>query len=286
MNGYIFIKQKQLNWALNKGINLQNKDKNMNGTFYTQKLEDNLYEQLLPETRNSFLNASGGELNQCEDTPCKLQALHSSAALVINIFQYWKKIREIENIIHIFDHKHNTTNYQMYFEKEFVIDKIFPFPPTLDVIFTLKEKNQVIAIESKFSEPYYGANPGLKEKYFVDEVISKLWNDIPSIKRIAEDICPEDKKFQYLHVAQLIKHILGLKKSYKKKDFVLLYLWYNVPGKEGYYHQKEIEFIKELFQKDGINFKSMTYQELIIQLAEKFRKIHYNYIKYITERYL
>jgi hypothetical protein len=30
----------------------------------------------------------------------------------------------------------------------------------------------------------------------------------------------------------------------------------------------------------------MTYQELIVQLAEKFRKDHYNYIKYITERFI
>jgi len=279
MNGYFFIKQKQMNWALNKDINLIN-------TCYTQRLRDNLYEPLLPEIEVAFLNAAGEELKGNNESPCKLQALHSSAALVVNIFQYWKKIDKIDTIVKIINLTCNESNLQMSFEKEFIINQSFPIPPTLDIIFISERHNNVIAVESKFSEPYYGSHAGLKEKYFTNQEVNKLWRDIPSIKKIAEEICPEDRKFTYLHAAQLIKHIMGLKRSYKKEDFLLLYLWYNVPSQDGYLHQKEIEFITELFRKDGINFKSMTYQELIIQLAEKFRKNHYNYIKYITERYL
>ena len=65
-----------------------------------------------------------------------------------------------------------------------------------------------------------------------------------------------------------------------------MYLWYPVPGEEGYIHEQEIREVAEVFKKDGINFLALTYQELIINLAENCREKHSEYIKYITGRYL
>jgi len=84
----------------------------------------------------------------------------------------------------------------------------------------------------------------------------------------------------------LIKHVLGLKNTYGKPRFRLLYLWYDTLGYEGYNHRKEIEQFKEIIEKDKIKFHSLSYQELIWDLSRKFRDSHPNYITYITDRYL
>lgn len=40
-----------------------------------------------------------------------------------------------------------------------------------------------------------------------------FWNGLPNLYELAKEISPDDTKFQYLDAAQLIKHILGLKKN-------------------------------------------------------------------------
>ena len=87
-------------------------------------------------------------------------------------------------------------------------------------------------------------------------------------------------------MAQLIKHILGLKTGFDKAGFKLMYLWYDVPGKEGVVHRDEIERFSEIARSDSVSFHSLSYQELIIGLSTEFRQGHEKYIKYLTERYL
>jgi len=66
-------------------------------------------------------------------------------------------------------------------------------------------------------------------------------DDIPNLHRLSKSLCPEDNAFLFLHPAQLVKHILGLKRALGKDGFRLLYLWYDVTGMEGAIHRKEIE---------------------------------------------
>ena len=115
---------------------------------------------------------------------------------------------------------------------------------------------------------------------------SGIWDDIPQLHAFAKDICPDDNKFHFLHSAQLIKHILGLKRKYGHNGFRLLYLWYDVLGEEGKRHQDEIAEFTEVTKKDGIKFHALSYQELIVSLANKQRENHPDYIRYLTERYL
>jgi len=116
--------------------------------------------------------------------------------------------------------------------------------------------------------------------------LGPLWEDIPNLHELAESLCPDDKKFTYLHAAQLIKHVLGLKKEFLKHGFRLLYLWYDVLGEEGATHRKEIEDLSEVMKADSVKFHSLSYQELITQLSNDYRQEHKKYITYLTERYL
>jgi len=89
MNAHGYILSKQIQWAYRNNIVLIGSKVNRGRKAYTQKLGDNLFEPLMIEIRNNFKEADGGELT---GNPCKMQAVHSSSALGVNIFQYWKRM--------------------------------------------------------------------------------------------------------------------------------------------------------------------------------------------------
>ncbi|MFH1633838.1 MAG: hypothetical protein ABIG63_07475 [Chloroflexota bacterium] len=103
---------------------------------------------------------------------------------------------------------------------------------------------------------------------------------------MAISISPKDNQFQYLHAAQLIKHILGLNRAFGKTDFRLLYLWYDALGREGAKHREETKGFLETVKSDGIAIHELSYQELIVRLADEYRVLHKEYVEYITCRYL
>ena len=108
------------------------------------------------------------------------------------------------------------------FEDKFEIDenkKKFPKPANLDVTIELLEKNKIIAIESKFTEPYGSVNVKISKSYLEES----LWNKYPDLKKLknlTENIYNKKCNFQYLDAAQLIKHILGLKNSKYKENSI------------------------------------------------------------------
>jgi len=206
----------------------------------------------------------------------------------VNIFQYWKRINQVPAIAAAcgFCNTDNTSSQDINFEVKYPISGKFPLSPNIDVVINNSPESrfEVFAIECKFSEAYYpGAHSGISPKYIE---LNKVWDDIPNLLKLAKEISPDDKKYFYLHPAQLIKHILGLKEAFGKNKFRLLYLWYDTIGIDSAKHHKEIEEFIEITKDDGIHFHAMSYQDLIIKLAKKYRDIHRDYIDYISGRYL
>ena len=147
-----------------------------------------------------------------------------------------------------------------------------------------KSKYKVFAVECKFSEAYSSRrHAGIDPKYIK---LQSTWDDIPNLLRFAKSITPNDNKFLHLHPAQLVKHILGLKKQYSKDGFRLLYLWYDVLGHDGAVHRNEIDTFSEVAKSDGIKFHALSYQDLIVKLSREYRNEHPDYIQYASERYL
>ena len=60
----------------------------------------------------------------------------------------------------------------------------------------------------------------------------------------------------------------------------------DVLGGQGKRHRDEVLKFTEMTKNDGIKFHSITYQELIVHLANKLRIEHPGYIRYLTDRYL
>ena len=287
MNGYQYILTKQTEWAKNQNIDLIGSKTNRGRPTYTTNLDDNLLQPLLPDVRSSFLAGDGNELGSPEQ-PGKMQAIHSSSALGVNIFHYWKSISAVPVIATACGlcRQGSTVSYDIQFEEKYPIDDSFCMHPNIDVVIHNKPEATIkrFAIECKFSEAY-GAykHGGLKQKYLE---CSNIWDDIPNLLTFARHISPNDNEFRHLHPAQLIKHILAMKRQFGRGGFRLLYLWYDVLGEQGKCHQDEVEEFAGVAKKDGIKFHSLTYQELIRRLANQLRSDHEEYIRYLTERYL
>jgi hypothetical protein len=290
LKGFNYILSKQIQWAKRNNIKLIGSKVERGFPAYTQKLDENLFEPLASEIRKEILKGDGGEIINKNNLPAKANAVHSSSALGINMFHYWKTSGKIDNIAHACGlcAKENKTQTDIHFEQKFVISKTFQKCPNLDVVIENNENAQykVFAIECKFTEPYSNRkHGGIDPKYFGNEIMP-LWKDIPKLRDLADTISPEDNEFKYLHPAQLIKHILGLKNKYGKTAFRLLYLWYDVLGEEGYVHRTEIEKFSAYTKADDVKFSSISYQELITFLAKNYYKTNEKFIDYITDRYL
>jgi hypothetical protein len=215
-------------------------------------------------------------------------AVHSSSAIGVNIFQYWigKNTSNISCALGL-SSKESKTAKEIHFEHKFEISSNFRFSPNIDVVIFCEDSSKIKAygIECKFSEAYSQRDhSGLKEKYITE--IKDQWLDIPNLFELAKTISPDDKLYQHLHPAQLLKHILGLKNKYGKSGFKLLYLWYDVHGKEGFDHSQEIEMFSEITKLDEIGFHSIRYQELISNLGKDFYLDNKEYVDYLSNRYL
>lgn len=288
MNAYGYIISKQTLWAWNHGIPLIGSKGSRGRPTYTKKLDQNLFEPLDEVVRKSFERGDGHEIIGDISSPAKMQAVHSSSALSVNIFQYWQSINRVSDIATAcgFCRKGTAVSESIEFEDKYSIDDRFKLSPNIDVVFHNSDSSRFkrFAIECKFSEAYSShGHSGLKPKYIG---LTTAWSDMQKLFEFAKSICPTDNKFKYLHPAQLIKHILGLKAKCGKNGFRLLYLWYDVIGKEGAIHRGEIEEFSKVARKDDVYFASMSYQELIIALSKECKQEHADYIKYLTERYL
>ncbi len=285
MNAFDYILSKQVQWAHRKNITLIGSKGSRGRPAYTEKLDDNLFKPLLTDVQKKIEEGDGGELT---GKPCKMQAVHSSSALSVNIFQYWKGVAQIPAVAATcgFCNRNNNTSQDINFEVKFSISNKFQYSPNIDVVIRNSPKSRfnVFAIECKFSEAYSSRkHSGIDPKYIE---LKNVWADIPNLYKFAKTISPDDDKFIHLHSAQLIKHILGLKQKYGKKKFRLLYLWYDSIGPESARHHSEINEFIEITKADGIYFHAMSYQELIIKLSKNYQDMHRDYVDYITGRYL
>jgi hypothetical protein len=262
------IKDAQIKWAVAHG-------KAFDAAGYTPRLEDNLFCPLSDSSREDFRNGKGGELGKEGGRP-KLCALHSSAALAVNVFEYWRN-KDPSPLASACGLTGTTTGIRF---EAIHPNRLGRIPSHLDVEFHAETP---LAIESKFTEPYSRHTQREIASSYLN--VRGLWDELPGCKALAERIKAEEKKrtsFEYLDVPQMIKHLLALHTSYPQ-GFTLLYLWYGVDSPEAQQHQREItEF--ESFIKNEVDFRVMTYQSLFSRIR-KIAGINSAYIGYLAERY-
>jgi hypothetical protein len=265
------IYDQQKNWATDHSIPTD-------ADGYTQTVEENLFQTLSAETRAEIAAGSGDELGGTGKRG-KMQATHSSSALVCNVFDYWRS-RPMAALLDALDAP--AAAEHLHFEQTYPTG-LRGIPPHIDVAI-LGDDTKPFCVESKFTEPY-GSDKNDKPfeiSYFPQG--SELWakHGLTKCQALAEDINRGGTKFAHLGGPQLLKHILGLANKFGT-DFTLLYLWYDYPSTEAADHRKEIDtFVQHLGGE--IDFRTMTYQELF-QKMQGNPAIDKSYIEYLRKRY-
>ncbi|MCR4424083.1 MAG: hypothetical protein WHU95_07410 [candidate division WOR-3 bacterium] len=230
---------------------------------------------LLDDIPEDALNLIIKELEQGggQELKKKFFAIHSSAALVVNVFGYWKKCPDR------FKFLGHTGFILMEFEKKLPTG-LQGTPPNLDLF--LENDKAVFGIESKFTEILTTTKAEFSRSYCPEK--------LPYLKGEFFEIINEyENQKLYLDVAQLIRHSIGLIKKYQgEKEIHLVYLYWlpqNYQNFEKYEnHNKELAEFSEKIKKTGINFISMSYLDLWDDLSkDESNKPH---IEKVKDRYL
>jgi hypothetical protein len=287
MNPSTYIKQRQIQWALRKGKRLGSQYRNhpdpaqqaRGEKSFVYERDDNLYESLGGAAEQEFRAGDGDELAG------KMFAVNSSSAAAVNVFHYWRRIGQVSEIARACEVP-STRISGLRFEARFPIREGFRRPPNIDVVIDYANPSglKLTAIECKFDEPYGGwSKKGLRSVYLDHP---EFWDGLPHLRELAERVSPDNAHFDHLDAPQLLKHLLGLTARFSKKEFRLLYLWYDAPGPEAVKHRGEIAEFAATASQDGIAFRSLTYQDVILSLAKNQRAGHTAYVDYLVERYL
>jgi hypothetical protein len=238
----------------------------------------NLFKPLSDEALACFQKGSGNELLDIGDRPAKMRATHSSSALAVNVFDYWSDSPDaVLNALGL-----PTPAVRLAFESQFETG-LGGTPPNLDVCFELANRT-VIGIESKFTEwltPQPLKKELFKPKYF--PAGPGLWGGrgMQSAQTLAEDLRDGRLRYRYLNAAQLLKHALGL--SCSAKPFHLVYLYFDVRGREGEAHISEVQDFAARLGGD-VSFHYRTYQGLF-ELLQQNSQPHDDYVNYLRSRY-
>jgi len=261
-------------WAARSGVSVDERG-------YVNSIADNLYRPLSSRALQAFSSGSGSELQDTAQRSAKMKALHSSAALVVNFFDYWTT-RNAEVLLRSLGLPENPSSIE--FEAQFPTG-LPGIPPNLDLALRF-DSGLVIGVESKFSEwltPKPAGKEMFKAKYFPESI--GLWTSrrLPGCQALANEVQSGADQFRYLDVAQLLKHALGLSTQHPG-SIELFYVFFDIPGQESLAHRAEVERFESAVKGD-FRFRWSSYQDIFKKLAQSAGAEHRSYITYLGERY-
>jgi hypothetical protein len=261
-------------WAETAGIEVD-----LNG--YVRLRKENLFRELSAQVEKSLRSGAGSELDPRDGAPPKFHALHSSSALVVNVFAYWEdsSLRPLTEALGI-----GPASGPPEFERTFETG-LRGTAPHLDVVFPLAT-NELFAIESKFTEwltPKSRSKPPFRAAYL--SAGRNLWSTLglQKCQQLAQDIQDRRQVFEHLDAPQLLKHALGLANQ-TGAGFSLGYLYFDWDGDEGESHRQEIEQFRRRVGEE-IQFVPVSYQTLFRRLSTTCGSGHIEYLTYLRERY-
>ena len=219
--------------------------------------------------------------------PPKMCSKTSSSALVVNSFAEAAKLKSCEStywnrlLFNGEDPFFCGKIKEACFEKKLKICDIKGYSPNVD--FYLRAEDSVVAIESKYTEPFKPKTGKIQEQYM--DLIDEWVGEYPVVKAISAVM---REKYEFLDVAQLTKHMLGLvsmlKAGHSKiKRLKLIYLYHpRADEVNNGKHRKEVELFAKHFEDAKAKpwFKAMTYKELFSNLKKiPESKNHYNKLR-------
>ncbi len=244
-----------------------------------RELDDNLHTPLDGTALAEFRR--GSELTPGTARPARLYSLCSSAALVVNVFGYWRG-REQTALLQALGIQ-GPSGTRLAFEEPLPTG-LPGDPPTVDVAL-FQPDGRCVAIESKFAE-WLVRQPGgkrrFKDKYFANG--ERVWAAAGLVRcqALAEELQDGRERIKLLNAPQLLKHALGLANNGLRTS-TLVYLYYERPGREAATHRAELERIAARLVPE-IDLRISTYQALFGALRG-VPDIERGYVDYLARRY-
>jgi len=224
---------------------------------YAQRVEDVLLDAFDEEVgdaiRSALTGKGGSELRPRGDAPPKFLAAHSSACLAANVFGPWlTSARPVPM-------PGETYEGRLDLEVE-CRTGLRGTPPTLDVVV---EGGQVLAVESKCTETFQAHGAEFAHPYgpLVHEVAGRRWQE--EYARLIQD----PGRYRLLDAAQLVKHHLGLRRTYSGRPVTLAYLYWEPTNAseipECAVHRAEVARFTQGVEGDRhMRFVALSYGEL------------------------
>lgn len=259
----------QRTWATSAGIGFDAKG-------YCGRAEENL-PWLTDAIRAEFDAADGQEFGR-QGKPGKAMALHSSSALAVNVFSYWKDRLPAPPLATALGVDSIT---KIRFEQRYPTG-IGPKAPNIDVVLTLATAPD-LAIESKFCETF-GARKktGIQDKYFPEG--REVWSAVGLVgAQRAAAAERNGSNFRLLDAPQLLKHMLGL--ATVGRPWHLLLLWFAPTEAIAVQMASEAQEFRTLLGLDADRFSAMTYQELWTRMGPALGREDVSYAEYLEARY-
>jgi len=273
------ISERQQVWARNAGISFTS-------DYSVEQIDENLFRPLRPETRNEIASGDGKELDG------KLKKLYPSAALVANVFDYWRDRTTIAGAC--FDLPEAR---RMSFEKvRSIFDGILPEDPerknpNIDLELAGDGTAGNLALECKFTEPfviYPRTRRPFTSTYFCPDA-EPIWEGMERTKAFAIRLNSQPHRFTRLDAPQLIKTALACNRNFGTGRWRLVYVWFEVVGdplaaEECRCLSDELNDFRQ--QTDGeIRLEVFTWQEVFLRLRAGSNLADSSYIAYLQERY-
>lgn len=279
-----YIQERQQAWAIRRGIGLQGSAGERGEPNYTKVLGDNIFGgAFLPAVETAFKDGAGGELRGTIPT---MSALHSSAALAVNLFQHWVARQDATTpagLLGVPSRSIDAFGFEGKFPVSDISDGTFPVAPHLDFAFRYADGGRV-GVECKLHEPYGRLDHKALRGSYLE--LADAWADIPAWRALAEKLAGAHVAYRRLGASQLVKHVLGLRHGVAAQKVRLVYLYLDAPGVEAAEHRQELASFEEAVKGDPIGFQPLTVQEFIVRAVHKLRAEHTAYVDYLAERYL
>jgi hypothetical protein len=229
-----------------------------------------------------------------------MNALHSSSALCVNIFEYWRKKNNYDVLktalgiksdikeIHYEGKDNNLEHKFKYIQKDTTKEGKKILHPHPDVYFECID-GSFVPVEVKFAEPFDKENKkntdldNFKSNFLWDKFDksspNKIWGNLVELWRFYISVSSSD--FQFLDHLQLTKHLLALAKISTKLH--LIYIYY--PDVSDRAFDDEIKKFATILSKDNITFTPLSYIELIDKISKNISSDDKDYLNYHQNRY-
>lgn len=248
---------------------------------HVDSVEANLLAPMHPATLAAFQAGEAAELKDFPRYPAKLRSLASSAALAVNVFDWWSG-RDSAPLLAALELPGPARGLE--FEARFPISADGT-PPNVDLAIRLAS-GVCVGIESKFTEWHVPRRPAkirFKDKYF--PAGTALWTSrgLPHCQALAEELQDGRSRFRFLYATQLLKHALGMA-TQCRDGIAVHYLYYEWSGPAARMHRREIEQFAGRVDAE-LNFRSLSYQDLFERLTRSCGPDDADYLNYLRRRY-